>query len=477
MSGVILYRRQSLDKLGDELGIERQLAECERVAQRERLTVTEVITDNDTSASKRGRPGFNRLLKMAAAGHVSTIIILRIDRLLRLNDELEELITAVEKTGLVVLTAEGKIDLSTYEGRLMARILVSVARAEREVKSERHKLANRQKAEKGLPHGARRAYGYESDGMTIKEDEALVLKHMADKFLNGWSYKELAYWLNEEGIPTAQGKLFYPITVRNMLRRKRYAGLREYEGIDYPAVWPPIFDEDTWARIQYTANQRKERAGNVPMARKYLLTGFLYCGKCGAPLNGEVKRDHPGRPLRRTYQCRVQGDTQREHGCGGVTRGAEPLEHFIRELIVYRLDTPDLGRLLDAHRGQVGGIAELINKKAAIEAKMGALLDDYTDGTLTKAEYKRAKARAQQSLDEVAAQIKHRHQSQVVRDLEAGESVRERWLAESDGWRRQLIGMMIERIVVNVGKTKPLYQADDRVFKFDPELIDVMWHA
>ena len=83
------------------------------------------------------------------------VVVLRIDRLFRLNDELETLIDLSERHGGRVVTVEGDIDLATPSGRLVARVLVSVARAEMETKSARHKLANRQRAEAGLPHSSK----------------------------------------------------------------------------------------------------------------------------------------------------------------------------------------------------------------------------------------------------------------------------------------------------------------------------------
>lgn len=461
----VIYRRQSLDKDGDELGIERQLKECERVAKARGLDVAEIITDNSVSASKRGRPGYGRLVKLMASGSVSTVIILRIDRLLRLNDELEELIQLVEQHPVKVITVEGDVDLSTPQGRLVARILVSVARSEMETKSARHKLANRQRAEAGHAHGSRRCFGYEADNLTIREDEALVLKDIAHRFLNGSSYRTLSEYLNRQGITTAQGCEFFPITVRNMLMRKKYAAIRAYEGRDYQGQWPAIFDLDTWTRIQERIEERQRQAGNQTVAKKYLLTGFLYCGKCGSQLNGEKKRDHPSRPIRNVYVCKV-------NHC--VTRGAIPIEHFLRELIIYRLDSPAMEKLLSASgRGSVAG---LLTKRATLKKRLEDLLDDYSDGTLDKMEYKRAKNRVSDALRDVDGQISAFYQDEALDGLlGAAESVRDRWMSEDNAWRRQVIGLLIDRVVVRVGKRKPYYMADGVRYRFDPELVDVVW--
>ena len=48
------------------------------------------------------------------------VVVLRIDRLFRLNDELETLIDLSEQHGGRVVTVEGDIDLATPSGRLVA---------------------------------------------------------------------------------------------------------------------------------------------------------------------------------------------------------------------------------------------------------------------------------------------------------------------------------------------------------------------
>lgn len=464
---VVLYRRQSLDKLGDELGIDRQLKVCQRVAKSRGLTVDEVVTDNDVTASKHGRPGYGRLIQMVAAGQVQTIIILRIDRLLRLNDELEELIALVETKKVSVITAEGEIDLSTPQGRLMARVLVSVARSEIEVKSARHKLANEQRAEQGLPHKGRRAFGYGSDGMTIVEDEAVILKELAHRFINGWTYNELTDWLNDSGYTTAMGNQWYSVAVRQILTRKRYAGIRVHNGVEYPAKWPVIWDEDTWARIQHSMRERSAKIGFRPQSRTYLLTGLLFCGACGAPMNGTTNYDNRTREPRRAYRCnRLRG------GCGKVSRSALPVDWWLRELICYRLDSPQLSEML----GDSGNSADLYGRQQALEAKLSTLLDDYADGTLTKQEYARAKSRVQSALDDVSRQVEQLHHDRTVGGLlMAGESIRNRWDMEADGWRRSLIDLLVERVTIEPSVKKPRIKIDGRTVYFDAAALDVNW--
>jgi len=465
----IIYVRQSLDVAGNELGIQRQEAECRKLCAAREWQVTEVIRDNSVSATRGNRHGYAQVIQRIEQGKCDVVVVYRLDRLMRRLTELEQLIELTERTGVLVATVQGDLDLTNSSGRLVGRILASVARAEVETKSERHRLANAQKAKAGIPHGSRRPFGYESDLVTIYEPEAELLRAMAARLMKGHGYKDIAYWLNENGHRTTTGKLWYPITVRNMLQKKRYAGIRDYKGTEYSATWQPIFDQETWQQLQATIQLRKNTS-DTPQARKYLLTGFVHCGKCGKPLNGATKRDRADRPLRRTYHCRVQGDTKRDGGCGGVVRNADALEHFIRECVLYRIDTPELGALLQSDNRQ---LAYLLEQHAQLVTRVNGLVDDYATGLLDRAQFQRAKATAESALHEVQTELDKARGMSI--GLDTGQTVRQAWQANGDTWRRALIGLLIKRVDVQVGKTKPYYMADGKRYRFDPSLIDIQW--
>ena len=253
-----LYLRVSLDKSGDGLGIERQREDCRKLAEQRGWTVVYEIEENNTSASFGPRPGFEQLLQLMERRQVAAVIVWHVDRLLRKMTDLERVIELVERTGIRLVTVSGDISLDTDMGRMVGRIMASVARAEVERKSARHKRANLQKAQAGKPHGSKRAYGYEADLITLNEPAA-ILREMARRVIAGHSYKEVAFWANAHGYRTTTGKIFYPLTVRNLLHKKRYASVREHNGAEYPAVWEPVFDVETWERLQLTLRPAMRR--------------------------------------------------------------------------------------------------------------------------------------------------------------------------------------------------------------------------
>lgn len=472
-----IYLRISQDRSESGLAVERQRQDCERLCQQRGWAIGPVITDNDTSASRsRRREGFEQLLELVERGETRHVVAWNLDRITRGRRDTVRLIETGQEHGILLALARGSdLDMATASGRLMADVLASIARNEIEVKSDRQKRANLQRAQAGLPHTARRSYGYNVDAMTINEPEALLLKEAASKFLSGWTWREITYWLNESGHRTTEGHLFTPVVVRKHLTSKRNAGIRLYEGVEYEGKWPAIIDRDTHLRILHEAKRRSGGGKYLPKTSKYLLTGLVLCGQCGTPLGGKAVRDRPGKEARPTYVCPDRGESTRRKGCGGVSRSSVPLEHLIREAVIYRLDTPDLATLIEQTR-ESSELSDLLNQQDGLKARINQLVDDYADGTLDKPQFTRAKRRAESAQERVEQAITGMNRTQTVNGLlSAGESVREAWMRQPNGWRRQLIELLVERITVHKGTTRPVYEADGVRFRFDPMLVDVKW--
>lgn len=94
-----IYARISLDREGNELGIDRQVEDCRKLAKRMGLKGEPVIyADNDISASDRRkkRPDYERLCKDIAARRLSCLLVWHTDRLHRRTAELDPFIDVVQ---------------------------------------------------------------------------------------------------------------------------------------------------------------------------------------------------------------------------------------------------------------------------------------------------------------------------------------------------------------------------------------------
>ncbi|OII12236.1 hypothetical protein BIU97_04415 [Curtobacterium sp. MCBA15_009] len=134
--------------------------------------VAEVFEDNGASAFKQRGPatGWGRMLAGAKAGTFRYVVAVDLDRLLRGQADLLALI----ETGARVVTVDGELDLGTADGEFRATMTAAIARFEDLRKSERQKRANAHRVSQGKPVPGKRRYGYESDGVTLREDEAQV---------------------------------------------------------------------------------------------------------------------------------------------------------------------------------------------------------------------------------------------------------------------------------------------------------------
>jgi DNA invertase Pin-like site-specific DNA recombinase len=131
------YAQISSDRDGDQLGVRRQVLDCEARAEREGWEVVERYVDDDVSAYRvRARPAYRRLLADLRAGDLDAVVVWHVDRLVRQPRELEEFIDLCAEVGVTRLASVyGDIDLSTHDGQLIARILGAMARKESDDKS------------------------------------------------------------------------------------------------------------------------------------------------------------------------------------------------------------------------------------------------------------------------------------------------------------------------------------------------------
>jgi len=470
----VICLRISDDKNGDELGIERQREDCRKLTRQRELSVLYEATDNDLSAKEAGkRPEFNRMLRDVTAGRVNVIVAWTWERLTRNRRETVDLIEACQANNVLIVLVKGiDIDCSTAAGRLVADILAGMARNEIDLKSERQSRAHRQAAEAGKPVYIARPYGYLRDG-TIVEGEALVLKDVAQKFLTGWSLNEVRDHLNDNGIPSATGKTWSRRVIKDHLLAPRNAGIRVYKGEHYNGTWTPIFDPQTHELLVAEYKRRGSNGGGRRQPRRYLLSGLLQCGLCGRPMAGHRHADRQGKPVRDKYAC-FKNETGQ--GCGSLMRVAETLDHFVREAVFYRLDSPELMQMIQDNEARASEIQPLRQKVSVLEARLEQLLDDYTDDTLSKSEYKRAKQRVSDELRATETKLATLYSSQqAAAVLGAGGTLRAAWETESAGWRRKLLELLIEKIIVHRSYARTAYYIDDKAYRFDPSAIEIIW--
>lgn len=457
-----IYVRISDDRVGAGLGVERQEQDCRKLAKRLGWQVLEVYTDNDLSAygrSKRAkpRPAYEALKADIRSGRIAGVIAWHTDRLHRNPRELEDFIDVCAEQVPVETVQAGVIDLRTPAGQAVARTLCAWAFYESAHKSERVKAKYVQLAEAGeVGNGGFRPFGYSADRMSIEEDEAELLRWAYAQLISGRSLRSIVVDLNDRGSRSTQGSPWTLQALRYNLRSPRNTGLREHRKVIVgEAKWPAIVDRDTWKLAQDIlldpARRRTYASGQVVTnARKHLLTGFLWCGRCGGKLG---PRSAGGSAQR--FGCLPSKDG----GCGGSNVGAEVVEKHVTALLLAKLerdaafeqeDPPDWTGLI---------LAEIARDEKRLEKLAAAFADDDDANPL---ELRAAGARIRTRIADKRAELARMTVQARVRDPLV---VRDAWPDYDLQQRRQVVDLLIERIIVGPGTPG----------RFDPNRLAITW--
>lgn len=434
----VIYVRQSLDKTGEAAAVARQERECRELAERNGWDVGRVYTDNDRSASRGVRPAWRELLGDVRAGHVRVVIAWHTDRLYRRTRDTLELIEAGEPYGLKIVTVRaGELDLSTPSGRMIAMQLASVARYEVEQKGDRQRAANLQRARTGDVGWTRRPYGYDKhDGrIVIVRTEAKELRDAARRVLDGATVSSIVADLNARSVPTTLGGRWTQTALTRLLLSPRLAGRAVSNGVDYGAGrWSAIFDAETAERLRVKLTDPRRRTAPESLGIKYLLSGLLTCGKCGAKLYASPASTPNGRHWM-IYRCMAA-----QH----LGRRLDLVDDVVDALVVARMSQPDAARLLASDVD----VAELRRDATDLRERRSALAAMLADGLLAPGDVRAQAERLSVDLTDVERRIEHADGSAPFAPLIGAEDVAATWQAMPLGTRRETVRALFESLTV-----------------------------
>lgn len=433
-----IYCRISSDPTGRAAGVELQEQDCRQLCADRGWEVAEVFTDNDVSAySGRPRPAYRALLGAIKGGRVGAVVVWHSDRLHRRLAELEEFVAVVEGSGVKVSTVKGgEIDLSTHSGRMVARILGSVAQHEVEATKTRTRRAALERAKNGLPvAGGWRPFGFEVDHVSQRADEVALIREAVSRTLNGESLKSIVKDWRARGVKSVRGGPFSGTTLRQVLVSPRIAGLRTHHGENHPAVWDPVIDEDTHAAVVALLCAPGRRTNFGPPV-SYLLTGGVgVCGKCG----------HALRAASGAYVC----PPSTSGGCGGIKVDQNLLEEFITGVTLEFLSSV---RRLDAAleaSGENPDIAALTEALSGYRARLEALGTAHlVEGLIDRPEYLRRRSELEARITDTEQALALTVELRFSATVPTGEKVHGWWEGATVEQRRSLLALVFESVTV-----------------------------
>lgn len=475
-----IYCRISADHEGAGLGVARQEKDCRAHLVSRGLSCGEVLIDNDISGySRKARPGYQAMLQRIRDGVSDGFVVWHLDRLTRHPAELEEVIEVVEARAALVLTVTGgAYDLSTTDGRAMARVVGVFARKESEDKARRNKRKHLELAQAGRPVGGTRHFGYEPlyrDGepvlldneghptLAVRADEAALIREAVDSVLAGESVRSIVRRWNDAGLVAPRGGRFTASAVQRILRSPTIAGWRALDRVPVaPGRWEAIIDRDVQRRLEAILDTRRggpgRFAGTKP--RTYLLSGLLVCARCGTSLVAQARPDR-----KRSYTC--PSDPSKT-GCGGVRIVAPDLEAEVFEQLLIVMDARELAAAAPPADDPTGPLLDELARLEADQAQLAA--DHYADRLIDRAQFFAASEALSVRLAAVKTRVAAEAQrSAVTPMLDDLSDLAEQWDGLALGKQRAIVERFVDRIVIHPS-TVPRG-------RFSADRVEVIWRS
>lgn len=272
-----IYIRVSTDAQAEEgYSIDAQKERLEAYCISKGIKNYDFYIDRGFSGSNLQRPQISRLIEDAKKGVLSAVVVYKLDRLSRSQKDTLYLIEDIFNPHNVdFISINESMDTSTPMGRLMLGILSAFAQLERENIRERTRMGMKERVKTGLwMGGGRIPFGYDYDrkkGILVPNEDAETVKKIYKLYLDGYSAEKIAAMLG----------LKYDRLVTQILKRKSNAGYIVYNGVEYKGKHEPIISLSEYEKAMDIMEERSVKKTN---STNNLLTGLVYCGKCGAKM-------------------------------------------------------------------------------------------------------------------------------------------------------------------------------------------------
>lgn len=365
----VIYARYSSDNQRD-VSIEQQYAACEAYAAREGLTVIEHYPDRAISGKTDKRPAFQRMMRDAMSGAFDYVIAWKSNRIGRnmLQAMMNE--QKLAEMGIRCLYVEESFD-DTAAGRFALRNMMNVNQFYIENMAEDVKRGMMDNAQKCMVNN-KPPLGYRKgkDGrFEIYEPEAEIVREIYSRILHGWTIIDIQTDLNRRGIKTGTGKEWKKQSFGRLLSNDKYIGVYRFADVVIEDGVPPIIDKETFEKVQQILQSKKKPRGKQRMNDEYLLSGKLFCGKCGSPMSAQTGTGKSGKKFN-YYSCNRR---RYDHACDKKNEPQAALETFVIEAVRSELMDDDLIDWIVAGYEKAVAIVRNDSKKDALQDELSAV--------------------------------------------------------------------------------------------------------
>jgi site-specific DNA recombinase len=344
--------------------------------------------------------------------------------------------------------------------------------------SRRQKRKHRVLAKAGKANGGPRPFGHQRTGkgeLTVYEPEAVVVREVVRRLLDGESGNSVLRDLRKREVKTATGKKFHAADMKRLVESPRLCGKRTHHGTLYESEYiEAIISVEDWERLQLVWGARAANKG--VQSRRYLLTGILHCGNCGTPMVGRRYHENRTGKIYNRYICPKDEAYHHKAGCGKVFRNADPIDLLVSEAVLLRLDSPEFRSALGTKSNEAE-LRELLNQRQAKIAKRDSIYSDYLADAISREMWLRGQAELEEMIESINRQLAAMQSGRTLARIPLDGTLHQVWGEADVDFKRDLIKLLVKKIIVLPGRTQGLWEFKGQRFRFDPSLIRIEWEA
>lgn len=326
---VCLYLRFSSERQREQ-SIEGQLRDCRTFCKLNSYRITAIYVDRATTARKdvEKRLHFQEMIRDSEKRPWEYVVVWKLDRFARNRTDSALFKFRLRKNGVKVTSATESIS-EKPEGIILEAVLEGMAEFYSADLSQKITRGMRESALKCHSIGGHVPLGYkiEDHKLVINPATAHIVQEAFELYANGETVADICRMFNAKGYRTAKGVEFNRNSFKSMFRNKRYIGVYTYKDIEVEDGVPAIIDKELFETVGRRLSKNAEAPARGKAKVDYLLSGKLFCGHCGASMNGESGTSKTG-AIHNYYTCYSR---KRRKGCDKKPLKKEWIEFIVAQ--------------------------------------------------------------------------------------------------------------------------------------------------